>query len=120
MDLLSEQNGLTTFGIVLALATYTQAVSYRLLDKIDELDPNNDPEGKIPQIKQRMALITVGDFVLVILGWLAGWELFVAKQHSQPWWLSRGWGLAFFATVTLLSLMHGRAWKKAYEFLTRP
>lgn len=116
MELFNEQSGLTTFGIVLALATYTQAVSYRLLDKIDELKAAHDPQGKIAGAKVRIAALSVGDFLLVVLGWVAGFELFITRQASTSS-LSRTWGLVFFITVVALSLMHGRAWKKAADVI---
>lgn len=53
MDLFSEDNGLTTFGIVLALATYTQAVSNRFRDAI-KLHEASGSEGKIGEIKNRL------------------------------------------------------------------
>lgn len=119
MELFGNQNGLTTFGIVLALATYTQAVNARFLEKIESLRERGDPNGDVPTLKNRLMYVALGDFLLVVLGLIAGWVVFIVQQatFSDP---RNWWGPAFFIVLAGLSLMHLNSWKTAWRWFRNP
>lgn len=119
MDLFSEDNGLTTFGIVLALATYTQAVSNRFRDAI-KLHEASGSEGKIGEIKNRLMWVSLGDFFLVVLGLIAGWRVLVLYSEFDWRTLNGLWGLAFAVVVTGLSCMHIPGWRTAIQYCCGP
>ena len=119
MDLFSDQNGLTTFGIVLALATYTQAVSNRFRDAI-KLNEASGSEGKIGEIKNRLMWVSLGDFFLVALGLIAGWRVLVCYSGFDWRTLDGLWGLSFAVVVTGLSCMHISGWRTAIQYCCGP